>query len=500
MKKTTKFVGFVCAAVLAANPVYGVLTQDACAAGSAEMQKISYTDSAQTIANPERGFYKIRKIVLDQPYRQENDLTQNGKLASQFRSVARLGYTLVEFQIDLGALAGDGETPDQLLSADHLAQIGRGFSQMRENGLKSVLRITYDTEGRDNPEPEEFSTILQHLDQLAPVLRENADVIYTVEAGMLGAYGEWHSGKYLSNDEKQQVVGKLLEILPEDRTVLLRRPQFYRDLYGTSPLTWFDAYSGADSARVGFHNDAFLASDSDMGTYRTWTRDQELSWLNSHTQFVPFGGEAINAGSLYNDFENALEELGLTHCQYLNGTHDTAVKDKWGASVYSGDEEEYQGIDGLKYIQDHLGYRFVLRNSSVSSWVKQGTVFSVTLEIENTGFANLTNQRTAELVLEQNGVEYAAELTADPREWKAGNTTKLKLLMQAPGKLTPGEWNLYLRLPDADGELAQRSEYSVKFSNEGIYNAELDGNYLGSIQVKRSIFANPSKPFLQVNR
>lgn len=498
--KKTRLLGLFCAALLAVNPVYGLLVQPVDAAAEFHAKGISYVDSAQTLANPERGFYKIRKIVLDQPYQAENDLTANGKLASQFRSVVRLGYTLVEFQIDLGALAGEGETPDQPLSTEHLAQIDRAFDQMRENGLKAVLRMAYDTDGKENPEPQQFETILSHLDQLKAVLQENSDVIYTVEAGMLGSYGEWHSGKYLTDKHKRQVIDKLLEVFPQDRAILLRRPQFYRDQFGDSALTDRLAYSGTGRARIGFHNDAFLASESDMGTYRSWNREKELSWLSQHTQFVPFGGEAINASSSYNDLDNALKELGQTHCQYLNATYDVAVKDKWQATAYQGNDTAYRGSDGLKYIEDHLGYRYVLRSSSVSSSVKQGTVFKVNLKIENTGFGNLVNPRPVELVLEKDGTEYAAKLFADPRSWKAGKTSSLTLLMQAPGSIEPGNWNLYLRLPDAEQSLAGQNAYSIRFANEGLYSEQVGGNYIGSIQVKKTIFANHSKKFEQINR
>lgn len=449
-------------------------------------QQIAYTDSAQTIANPERGFYKIRKLVLDSPYNADNDSTLDGSLYSQFRSLRKISYSLVEFQIDLGAFAGSGTGVEQALTEAHLAQIQRAFDLMQQNGLKAVMRIAYDFEGNSNPEPEALETVLYHIDQLKPVLTANADLIYVMEAGMLGPYGEWHSSRFLAVDEKQQVLDHLLDSLPENRSILLRRPQFYRDIYGGNPLTEKVAFSQRNNARIGFHNDAFLSTENDMGTYRTLSREEELDWLDVHTQYVPFGGEAIRAESSYNDFDNAIYEMQQVHCQYLNGTYDVNVKNKWKGSTYLGEETAYWGQDGLKYIEDHLGYRFVLKDSRISASAVQGGRFFMELSIENTGFGNLLNTRQSQLVLEQDGVVFETELQVSPRDWNAAQTTKFTVEMQLPSEIGEGDWNIYLRLPDQSERLRENHNYNVRFANPSIFNETVGGNYIGNVRVNSS--------------
>ena len=71
--------------------------------------------------------------------------------------------------------------------------------------------------------------ILAHLDQLKPFLEKNKDLILVVQAGMIGAWGEWHSsvqGLENSEETKAAVLEKLLSVVPAERNVQVRLPEF----------------------------------------------------------------------------------------------------------------------------------------------------------------------------------------------------------------------------------------------------------------------------------
>lgn len=461
--------------------------------------QIPVQESTQKLQNPERGYYTILPLSCT------DDAPGDGaSLRDTATRIRASGITLTEFQINLKAFVGNGkgeEAPDAAadrpISPQGLAQIRQAFSILRECGLKAVVRVVYDWDGAANPEPE-FPMLLQHIEQLSPVFHENEDVIFVVEAGFLGMYGEWHSTKYPEAGYRIQVVDALLDAVPQSRAVNLRTPDFYRLCVGEGPIDESIGFSAADAARVGQHNDAFLSTQTDMGTYPSGQREQELEWLSSHTKYTPFGGEAVNADSVYNEMENAVREMRLTHCQYLNETHDVNVKEKWKGMDYQGDNEAYRGQTVYRYIEDHLGYRFVLREAAMDSRAAQGGVWNLRIAVENTGFGNLCNYREANLILEKGGKYYQAQIDTDPRKWWAGETQTLELAFSLPQSIEPGEWNAYLQLPDAAAALAADSRYAIRCANEDVWDAGLGGNYLGSVQVEASLIPGASG-FGQVN-
>ena len=68
------------------------------------------------------------------------------------------------------------------------------FNKLRELGKKAVLRFAYETAfmGRAGSGPT-LEDVLRHMEQLKPFLAQNTDVIQVVQAGFIGAWGEWHS-------------------------------------------------------------------------------------------------------------------------------------------------------------------------------------------------------------------------------------------------------------------------------------------------------------------
>ena len=68
------------------------------------------------------------------------------------------------------------------------------LATLRGHGVTAILNFAY-MDGKANfsqdVEPASFETIRGHIAQLAPVLRVNADVVHSLQAGFLGNAGEW---------------------------------------------------------------------------------------------------------------------------------------------------------------------------------------------------------------------------------------------------------------------------------------------------------------------
>ena len=133
-----------------------------------------------------------------------------------------------------------------------LDRLDQNMSALREGGAKVVLRVSYKSDDSESAQPWDATPqwVSRHIDQLAPYLQKNSDVILCMQAGFIGVWGEWY---YTSNfnfqpttdadyEPRWQVLEHLLQVLPEDRQVALRTPMF-KERYlkqrglGEEPLT-----------------------------------------------------------------------------------------------------------------------------------------------------------------------------------------------------------------------------------------------------------------------
>jgi hypothetical protein len=122
-----------------------------------------------------------------------------------------------------------------------------------------------------------LARVLEHIGQLTPVLADNEDVIAVLQAGFIGAWGEWHSSTNdLDSDaNKQTILTALLAALPPSRMAQVRTPVYKSKIFGTS-LADGEAYAGTSKARTGHHTDCFLASSTDYGTYPNRSTPERL--------------------------------------------------------------------------------------------------------------------------------------------------------------------------------------------------------------------------------
>jgi hypothetical protein len=206
------------------------------------MTTVAFQPTDQDVPNPERGL------------EDDVDLVAGG----DFSWVRAEGLTLAFANIRLDAYR------NKPLDAALLAALDDGFADVRAAGIKVVLRFVYNDDAHDPDAPRD--RILEHLRQLTPVLAANADVIAVMQAGFIGAWGEWHSSTNgLDNPaDRAAILAAIIAALPASRMTQVRTPMFKDASFG-GPLT--DGFDGSAAARVGHHDDCFLVSDDDLGTY-----------------------------------------------------------------------------------------------------------------------------------------------------------------------------------------------------------------------------------------
>ena len=419
----------------------------------------------QDVLNPGRGFY-VADIDLFAP---DEDA---------YRSVRARGYTL--------AYAYETWLPaDRPLTPQELERLQAGFDLVRASGFKLILRFRYGEDG-----DADWDTIKEDLDLLAPLIARNADVIAVMQAGFLGRWGEWHcwEATAVCHDgaaEKAYVLDKLLAALAgTDVPVAVRYPpdksRYLGDIHFDSydevpppppPVGGFADWLGESErnrARIAHHNDCFLSSADDVGTYPNEPPERIEEWrgfVYAENEFLPYGGEscapadeddpARSAG------ENALAEMERAHVDYLNADYHPEMLAGWKRDgVY--DE-----------IAARLGYRLVVEEAAWTAPVA-GEGWEFRLTVRNDGFGRLKRRYQVRLVLEQDDRTLELPLDFDLRRVAPGES----ITFTAEGLEPPlaGEWRLGLAVRDA--MLPDRAEYAIRFANDLAYDGV---NWLGRL-------------------
>jgi hypothetical protein len=408
---------------------------------------VTYSGSDAVLANPERGFMHY------------TDCSGAPLSVTTLQGWRQDGITQVFCMFYLR----DFRSRD--LDTATLNLLRQQFAAVRSAGMTAIVRFAYtDSEAGDDAAPAQ---VLRHITQLKPVLQNNASVISTLQAGFIGAWGEWYYTKNFGNAgtitktdaaNREAVVAALLDALPPTKTVQLRTPGYKRAYYGTEPLTATTAYSGSAASRVGHHNDCFLASADDEGTYGDPA--VERPYLAADSAYLPVGGETCAVNPPRSECASAIAEMAQFHWSYLNADYQPDVLASW------------RGGGCMTEIQRRLGYRFAFTEGSFSATATPGGPLAVKIAVRNDGFAAPYNARPAQLVLRDGaGALHRLPVNTDPRRWAAGTTTTIEQTVPVPADLAPGRYQLGLALPDASPALATVPQYAIQTANTGLWNA-----------------------------
>lgn len=452
---------------------------------------IDYTETIETINNPGAGYTSTLWYTCkpgETPIK-----NPSGNLVLMFINIGAFSSGAN------GTTAEDGtytEGTDYDLDQTFFEGLRGTFENCRKNGCTIALRFRYDENGKNNPEPATFEQVKKHISQIKEngILEDYKDLLMFVESGFVGAWGEQHSGKYTSLEYKAELLDAMLDMVPDDIPVTVRTPNIFAKWAGIemSEIDSWVSEPGSDAARVGMYDDGYMGSDSDLGTYSN--REKETTWLGNQTVNTYFGGEFsgnLDWAKKYDTYlpENAIPEMYKTHLSYINSNIYNLYNDYTFNESYdtvNTDNSAYYGQTVFKFIRDHLGYRFVLRDSDISEQVSQGSSLTLDFCVENTGFANPIRPQTAEIILEKDGNYITTEIDVNSKEWLSCTSSDELLNLRIPGGLETGKWNAYIRLSVSNQSVKDGYKRTVKFANNDIWNASLGANFLGTFEVTKA--------------
>ncbi|MDR1042892.1 MAG: DUF4874 domain-containing protein, partial [Clostridiales Family XIII bacterium] len=311
-----------------------------------QTQTFSYTpDFTSVIANPERGFFEnfsgfdyLHPQDLDEEYKEwladpEYDSWRfGGGYLDLLRSLREDGVTMLDANIYLNEYINTAELPPSFLF-----ELSRALQVVREAGMKITLRIVYADEW--TPMLDE-ANYLRHVAQIGGVVTDNADIVQSLSAGVLGPWGEWHSDddyvmvagvSYKRKDrpeyaggvpttdidsQKQgarryRLVKQLLDHTPDTIPVAIRCVEFLMEIEALAkdPPQGAGALTQTQLDRLGLHDDSFASyalsytrgGGWQESFYPYWDNHKKYDQVEDVAAFAArlktsYGGDALQFG------------------------------------------------------------------------------------------------------------------------------------------------------------------------------------------------------------
>lgn len=458
---------------------------------------------SEGLYNPERGFrLEVALDVVDKNYvwapEKYPDITSY--LEEQAGQYASDSVSLVQTYFYLTGAVGKDLTTDDFQSMDIF------FDKLRELDKKAVLRFAYETQfmGRAATGPT-LEDIIRHTDQLKPFLEKNKDVIQVVQAGIIGAWGEWHSsfhGLERSDETKRTILQHICRMTPEGRSIQIRVPD-YKNLLDTA---------SADYKRVSFHDDfivikqhqwdggmsegtpayaqivresPFLPVDGEL-PWGTWSMNEdpdnpEAGWIIDGLQTARrlFLQHYTSLSAIHNYKEkNTTDKYSMMYWKETPITESFLAENKMPVSKGYFSKKDGSVVERtvFDYIRDHLGYRLELQEMTAPEVLSSNGTNPVEISLINRGFSTLFNEHPVYLVLvdEKGTVCYSVLTNADVKDWQPYQPEdtsctplvhKITADMQIPADLSKGTYRLGLWIPDGSARLKENNRFAVRCAN-----------------------------------
>lgn len=395
---------------------------------------LEFEEGSMVLDNPGRGFY----VQIDS--REEERIS----------GMEEAGVGLILLAYDLH------DYIDCPLDENKLQELKDFLEEIKEYKMKVIFRAAYRF-GANYDDPDSIERITEHIGQISGILNAYADQILCVQAGFLGPWGEWHSSGFLENSEEENtqvrntILKSLLEKLNKEIIINVRRPRFIRDAQA----------AGLDISRIGFHNDALLSTEDDMGTYdeKGYTRKDELEWVKQNIETGINGGEMTQISD-FTEIKNAVKEFQHLHLTYLNLMYNQEVLESWKT-------QSVEGQNGYDYMNNHLGYRYSIKNMKLPTELKAGHMLRIKGEIINTGFAPISNEYKFYFVIKKDQDIYYNEIMMSSLDQQILNFNLKVTIPKEIKALQEGEaLEMGILLTDRLSE--DYRVFSIRFANEEI--------------------------------
>lgn len=449
-------------------------------------------------ANPERAWYLLA-----------GDLGSTSSFDANLVAIRdSFGFRLA---LADSVLPNSGAIPGATLTA-----YTASFAAARARGMKLIVRFVY---GSSISDPA-ITLIESQAAQLAPILKANSDVIHVVQAGFIGAYGEWADSAN-GNDlkvNKRRVKDAVLAMVPTE--IPVNFTQLYppmEDWFGSgqapaSPLAASEAFTASPKARSGFHGDCFLTGNGDSFTYTgpsqvqdfviTSSRALQRAYAATASEYVPWGGETCNNsqgagvqqrvqcdGSLVSPA--ITDEIGQTggilnegpryHLNYLNNSFAPNFVTEWQAS-FNATTRPANPCYGT--ITNKMGYRFQFDSITHNATVTRGTTIVFDVAMRNVGWSRIFSQRRLHVIVKPltgSDIDCASATQLRQLHSQSSNSETVRVSCAIPAGAATGNATVFLQMPDDHASISATRAYMIQPANANNGSQTWD-NTLGRFQ------------------
>jgi Domain of unknown function (DUF4874)/Domain of unknown function (DUF4832) len=352
-----------------------------------------------------------------------------------------------------------GPLPDSMLK-----DIDERLDTYQGTGMRLLLRFTYNF-GPIGPGAMDAPAdlIAQHIDQVAPIVLRHKDLIFALEAGFIGTWGEWHDSTSGNNN------------LAAHKVVLDKERQYFSNVF---PILVRDAgdlveYTGTlvPQPDLGMHDDFYASNSTDAATWTpcaprsgfcvpNYTQEQLQAYGASVAATTLFAGEF---GQLYPPLQTcgALDQYSYTyHAQSITLHPDAAV------------EAELQSEGCLDSFYNKVGTRIELQSVKVIGNASPGGRLYVAATLVNAGYGRVIRRRPVTLALLQDGeVVHEVRIPTDQMDLRTlassadPTPSEFQLELTLPQTLTPGQVSMALLFHDPAASLFDLPAYALPLNS-----------------------------------
>lgn len=481
-------------------------------------QVINTRENTGSIYNPDQGFYRPMTLLV-----KNSEITTKGwykdNLEDGIKKIPESDDTpfdvhneytqLYHLRFDISEYSGKiNNVSDKDLTSEFCNNFRNLLEMFKKHEKNVIIRFTYcpdcawDGTNKDFEASEEY--ILRHIETICSVANDYPDVITAIETGLVGGWGEMHGTVSAETpDLVATIVNKYLEQTRSSKIpVLVRRPDIiYSYIYkykmngqldeaqtnkttAFSVVKDFSISDDEDLSRLGLYNDGYLASETDLGTYKSGNRTAEVEWLSKNiTNSTPYGGEVTDGTPqkrLYKlknkESFDTVNEMFKMNLSYLNIEFNEVAINEWN-SQKSTIEKAYANKTDLAYMKNRLGYRFLVEKSTLK--ILEDNKLGCELKIKNLGFGDLINRRkkVSVILVKDNQPCFEATNISD-----FTGQESLELAFEPGSDITINlepnhtpEYEVYIRIDNGD------EKYAIQFANQNMWNSNFKANKIGKI-------------------
>lgn len=310
------------------------------------MPQVSFDNAGFLLKNPNRGLRGETYITLGEnlrayPSGNEDPFERAERLIKKYEPDSPVIFQVYVYLCDYAA---------KLLDELAFKQLKSFFEIFDKSKVRILLRFAYSTESQpDVP----YETARTHLFQIGKWFKENDklinDVLFCLQTGIIGYWGEGHSYKNFKRRHIKDVISDVCRIAPDGICNQVRTYSMLKKV----PLEYRTA--------VGIHDDYITGDTAHKWAFAKSTQKKKYAEVTNRARFTVNDGE-MPWGRAYMD-----DKKRNGHCDNLNGTDVIKQIQAYSLTTFSL-EHNYREDEGKIYSMEKWKNEFL----SYSDCVKLG--------------------------------------------------------------------------------------------------------------------------------